>query len=297
MNNKDMPISNKDSLNQEDCTKPEKKGDSYLQKGNHGIGHMSDGEIKGEAKVAGRLKENNKNQSQKANSKVTVNINSPNVSNSSDEKPKKGKKEFVIGAAFIAIVSVIGGSVISAAFLNRFSKTIVDQFFPPKDQVSKIVVSINELNQSISKNSDAVTSVVEQLKQRNSDPGIQQLIAELTKEVNSLTSKSQQIGQRAENLGAITQGIVSDSDLVKGANLWLPVGTSIFIVDDQNTFGIESVLGGANDQILAVLNGSFSSMKVGSRLEFESTSKGNCFVTYFGPEADVHAFGTSCSKD
>jgi uncharacterized protein YjbI with pentapeptide repeats len=77
MNADDMPIVNQEKLNQEDCNKQEKKGDSYSQNGSHGIGHKSGGVIKGNAKVIG-TEENNKSQCQEINAKqVTVNNNNP----------------------------------------------------------------------------------------------------------------------------------------------------------------------------------------------------------------------------
>lgn len=45
-----------------------RREDIYQQTGNYGIGHISDGEIKDNAKITGRIEGNNNNQ-------VTVDIN------------------------------------------------------------------------------------------------------------------------------------------------------------------------------------------------------------------------------
>jgi hypothetical protein len=82
MNAEDMPVANKDSLNQEERSKPRNQGNSYLQNGNLGIGHMSDGEIKNGGKVAGKIEENHDNQSQNTNNQFTVNISTSSESNS-----------------------------------------------------------------------------------------------------------------------------------------------------------------------------------------------------------------------
>ncbi len=72
MNDGDMPISTTESLKKEDFSKPGNKGDSYSQKGNFGIGNTSDCKIKGNAKVAGKIEENNNNQSQKIVNNQTI---------------------------------------------------------------------------------------------------------------------------------------------------------------------------------------------------------------------------------
>ena len=91
-----MPIANQDNLNQEDCRKKKKKGDSHSQNGNHGIGDMSGGEIKGNAKVAGKLEENNNSQSQKINAQeVNVYNNSSNNLDQEIIKITKTKTEII----------------------------------------------------------------------------------------------------------------------------------------------------------------------------------------------------------
>ena len=98
MNADDMPIANQDSLNQKDRSKQGNKDDLYSQKGNLGIGHNSGGVIKDDAKVAGKIEENNHNQSQNLNTKVTVpiTINTQNESNISErENVQKSKQEII----------------------------------------------------------------------------------------------------------------------------------------------------------------------------------------------------------
>jgi lipopolysaccharide/colanic/teichoic acid biosynthesis glycosyltransferase len=81
MNADDMPIVNKDSLNQEDCRKQENQGNSYLQNGKHGIGHMSGGVIKDEAQIIGESK----------NNEVSIHLNQCDSSKNSDRKPLEAR--------------------------------------------------------------------------------------------------------------------------------------------------------------------------------------------------------------
>lgn len=81
MNADNMPIANQEKLNQEDCSKTRNQSDLYSQNGNHGISHMSGGEIKDYAKVVGK-EENNHNQSQNTKNQVNVNISTSSESNS-----------------------------------------------------------------------------------------------------------------------------------------------------------------------------------------------------------------------
>ncbi len=68
MNAEDMPIANKDNLNQDDCNKQRSKGNSSSQKGNFGIDDMDGGVIQDNAKVAGVINEFH----QKKNVKASV---------------------------------------------------------------------------------------------------------------------------------------------------------------------------------------------------------------------------------
>ena len=84
MNADDMPIANQKSLNQEDCSKQGNKGDLYSQNGNFGISHMSGGEIKDEAKIAGKIEENNNSH----NTNIQVNVSlDPQTEPKSSQKP------------------------------------------------------------------------------------------------------------------------------------------------------------------------------------------------------------------
>ncbi len=49
-------------------------GDSSSQEGNYGIGHMSGGVIKDDAKVAGKIKENNNDQSQHTSIQLNLHV-------------------------------------------------------------------------------------------------------------------------------------------------------------------------------------------------------------------------------
>jgi uncharacterized protein YjbI with pentapeptide repeats len=77
MNADDMPIVNKDSLNQEDRRKKENQGASYSQNGNIGIGHMNGGVIKDQAQIIGESRDN----------KVSINLNQCESSKNSDRRP------------------------------------------------------------------------------------------------------------------------------------------------------------------------------------------------------------------
>ena len=69
-----------------------KKDNLYSQNSNYGIGHMSGGEIKDKAKVAGEIEENNNNQSQNIDIKVDVNLASETNSNSSENSLNDSQK-------------------------------------------------------------------------------------------------------------------------------------------------------------------------------------------------------------
>ena len=60
--------------------KQNNQGKTYQQSGNFGIGYMSGGKIEGQAKVAGKLEENNNSQCQNVNVDVNVNIDPQNDS-------------------------------------------------------------------------------------------------------------------------------------------------------------------------------------------------------------------------
>ncbi|MFK0730654.1 MAG: hypothetical protein ACFKPT_09145 [Gloeotrichia echinulata GP01] len=222
--------------------------------------------------------------------------------NSGENSTKPGNKKLL--PRIIALIIFVSGGVGSIVFKDYLLPAVVEKVCPfipfinicPKDIVGKITRSIDDLSKEISTNSAAVTLVVEQLKQKNPDSETQKLIADLSSKIDSLTFNSQKINKDAKDLSAISQGSVSNSESVRGANVWLRMGTSKFVGDNQNTFGIESLRSEGTGEITAALNGSFAYMSVGAKWEFKSASEGNCFVSYFGREGNAYAFGLNCSK-
>ncbi|MEM8677074.1 MAG: pentapeptide repeat-containing protein [Cyanobacteria bacterium P01_G01_bin.67] len=63
------------------------EGNKYEQQGNYGVGHLDDGEVKDNAKVAGHLEENNHKSSSKTYINFTVNIDSQNKSKVEENTP------------------------------------------------------------------------------------------------------------------------------------------------------------------------------------------------------------------
>ena len=127
----DMPVVNTDNLNPKDCSTQDNQDDLYSQNGNHGIGHMSDGAIKGNAKVAGSIEENNKNQSQNTNNQFIVNFNQqnkpnlPKTENDTENNQKKIKASVKQGDTEYSAEAPTVKEVIGVATANG-QKTTLD---------------------------------------------------------------------------------------------------------------------------------------------------------------------------
>ena len=203
MNTEDMPIANKDNLNQED------KEFLSSQEGNFGIGKMSDGVIEDNAKVAGEIEEKNNNQSQTSNNQVTVNINSKAESKSSESKEqilkmslKEGDKEATIEAPFSAenLQSLLG-------FLQqRFNDKLLEFKDIEKSSIKLIIKGSEE----------GLNSIVKSFKSGELAPLLKQqfnLELEDTQLIDSDSSENSPKNQNQKLLAFTIAGNVSQADI------------------------------------------------------------------------------------
>lgn len=161
---------------------------------------------------------------------------------------------------------------------------------PPRDQMTKIQQSIDDLVATIDGNSDAIVKFSNQISQNQKVD--QKLISEVVEKLREITDNSKNLTKETKKLKKVTN-VVKENEGAIYANIeyWLPLDLAIKL-DNINSFGFSR----GPSAVQSSLNGQRNYFKAGDRTEYTGENGNKCYVNYMGRKGDLYGLSFSCEK-
>lgn len=191
-----------------------------------------------------------------------------------------------LNAKAVFVTIILTAVACFAEDIYSYGKNLV---IPPRDQMSEIQQSIDELVDVIDGNSDAIEKFSNQISQNQKVD--QELIAEIVEKLRKIIENSQSLTKETRKLKKVTN-VVKENEGAIYANVeyWLPLNLAIKL-DNINSFGFFY-----NNGLQSSLNGQHRSFVAGDRAEYTGENGNKCYINYMGKQGDLYGMSFHCEK-